>query len=519
MSLVIYPRRKRPVGGTLTLLHLSDDNLRLLFDMVELPLALKLTCRALRSLAPKETETKVAHVVKGIGLIVWAHQCGLFDHYSPSAVCKLAATVWPGGDEAIEYISSPKLYHHDLVGGKDTVDLCLAAARAGLVPMLEYLDYEHYYAETKSTWPMAAAAGAGHLECVKWMSMRHPDPTTPSLSSSHDALDAAATTGHLEVVQWLMHRTSYRGGSTCVLAARGGHVAVLEMLIGAGFPWSRDLYLQAMHVPKMGVPPLATIQYVLTNGLQWAREATWDEAVTNGQTEIVTWLAANDPDGVLFHGDSGDALLFAAARGCTSILRLAFEHGYALEPELVDRAAHWNRMETLEWLHTKGTIGTEGALINAAERGNIEILETLHAHGGYVLRSILYEHAAAYNQDASLEWLESINIPLPPGEEARQDMLDSSLEHANLQMAEWMLARGCGELKRQHLFEAADNYNIELCGWLFDKGCPYDLDALRRVCESDQLGRHDPIGAMVVKLCERDGQPTPFATSDANQCS
>jgi hypothetical protein len=518
MSRVIYPRRNRPAGGTLTLLHLSDDNLRLLFDLIDIPLALKLTCRALRSLAPKETETKVAHVVKGVRLIVWAHQCGLFEHFTASAVAKIAATVWPGGDETIEYIDSPGLFQHDLYSLACKGDLCAAAAGAGLIPMLEALDYEQHYEKTKNKDPLCMAAKAGHFECVKWMFALDKERTI--LNSSGDVLDAAAETGQLEIVRWLVDRITYRGGSACVNAARGGHVAVLDFLIKDGFPWSRDLYLQAMHVPGTGVPPLATIQYVITNGLQWAREATWDEAVTHGQTETVEWLADNDPDGVLFHGDSGDALLFAAARGCTAMLRLALKHGYALEPELVDRAAQWNRMETLKWLHTKGVIGTEGSLINAAERGNIEILETLHAHGGYVFRSTLYEHAATFNQDASLEWLESIDIPLPPGEEERQHMLDRSLEHANLQMAEWVLARGCGELKRQHMFEAADNYQIELFNWLVNRDCPYDLDALRRVCESDHLGRHDPIGAMVVKLCERDVKPTPFATSDPNkQCS
>ena len=517
MSLVIYPRRKRPVGGTLTLLHLSDDNLRLLFELVELPLALKLTCRALRSLAPKETETKVAHAVKGLRLIVWAHQCGLFEHFTASAVAKIAATVWPGGDETIEYIDSPGLFQHNLYSLERKGDLCADAAGAGLIPMLEALDYEQHYEKFKNTRPLCMAAKAGHFECVKWMFALDKERTI--LNSSGDVLDAAATTGQLEIVRWLVDRITYRGGSACVNAAKGGHVAVLDFLIKDGFPWSQDLYLQAMNVPGTGVPPLATIQYVLTNGLKWAREATWEEAVTHGQIETIEWLAANDPDGVLFHGDSGDALWFAAGRGCTAILRLALEHGYALEPELVDRAAQWDRMETLEWLHNQGVIGTEGALINATERGNIEMLRTLHAHGGYVFRSNLYEEAAASNQDASLEWLESINTPLPPEEEARQNMLDSSLEHANLQMAEWMLEHGCGELKRQHLFEAADNYNIELFGWLFDKGCPYDLDALRRVCVTDQLGSNDPIGAMVAKLCECNGQPTPFATSDAAQCS
>ena len=522
MSRVIYPLRKRPVGGALTLLHLSDDNLRLLFDLVDIPLALKLTCRALRSLAPKETETKVAHVVKGIGLTVWAHQCGLFEKLTPSQVCKHAAAVWPGGDEAIEYISSPKLYHHDLVGGKHTVDLCLVAARAGLIPMLEYLDYEQYYAETKSTWPLSAAAEGGHLECVKWMITRHPVPITPICS--HDALDAAAATGQLEVVEWLMRRTTgYRGGTTCVAAAKGGHIAVLELLIGAGFPWNVDLYRQVMlHVRHC--PPLALIQHVVTKGLAWDREATWDEVVSHGETESVKWLAANDPDGVHFRGDSDEALVFAAGRGSTDVLRLADEHHYALEPELVDSAAKGGHVKTIEWLHTKGVVGSidSSAQIYAVERGHVDVLECLHAHGGYEFRPSLYEHACASNQDGPLEWLESIGVNLPPGEDdERQYMLDCSLEHANLQTAEWLLARGCGELSRVHMFQAANNYNIELFGWLVDRGCPYDLEALNRVCQCDNLGEHDPIGAIVAKLRKSYGQPRPFATSDPNnnQCS
>ena len=48
MMRVVQPRRKRPTGGTLTLMHLSDDNLRLLFDLIDLPLALKLTCHSLQ---------------------------------------------------------------------------------------------------------------------------------------------------------------------------------------------------------------------------------------------------------------------------------------------------------------------------------------------------------------------------------------------------------------------------------------------------------------------------------------
>lgn len=516
MSLVIYPLRKRPVGGTLTLLHLSDDNLQSLFGLVDMPFALKLTCRGLRSLAPKRTKTKVVHALRGIGLTVWAHQCGLFEHVATGTVAGIAAMTWPGGDEALEYIRGGVQYQHELGCSKGTGELCVAAASAGLIPMLEYLDYEQYYSDTKSTRPLCAAAGAGHLECVKWMSAQDTERTIRA--SSGDALDGAATAGHLGVARWLVDHTAYRGGTSCVCAAKGGHVAVLDVLIKAGFPWSEDLYLQSMRT-ETNVPPLATIQYVMTTGLAWARDATWDEAVTNGQTETVVWLANNDPEGVHFHGDSGDALCYAAGRGCTAILRLASEHGIVLEPELCDRAAKWNRMETLVWLHSNGVVGSEGALMNAVEHSHIAILEHLRAHGGYTFSSVLHEIAVTGNKLSALEWLESIGVPPPLGTDARQNMLDCSLEHANQEMAEWLLERGCGELKRKHLFEAADNYQLELFDWLHKRDCPYDLQALVRVCECDALNSHDPIGATVAKLCKGAGHSPPFATSGTHLSS
>lgn len=519
MSLVVYPLRKRAVGGTLTLLHLSDDNLRLLFDLVDMPLALKLACRALRSLAPAKTKTKVAHVVRGIELIVWAHQCGLFEHVSTATVAEIATMTWPGGDEALEYMKTPSLYQHNLALTTDCEDLCVAAARAGLIPMLEYLDYEQHYSDTKTTRPLQQAAYFGHLECVKWMFARDNERTI--LASSGDVLDCAAEGGQLGVARWLVDHIAYRGGTACAFAARGGNVALLDMLIKAGFPWSRDLYLQAMRMfdPRTEGLSLETIQYVLTNGLEWDRNKTWEKAVSEAQTETVVWLVDNDPEGVHFQGDSQAALYYAAERGGTAILRLASEHGIELAYVACDRAARGNHMETLEWLHSKGVVGSDGAPRYAVGQGHIAILEHLRSHGGYAFHSELYEKAADSDQHAALEWLESIGAPLPLDWDTRQKMLNCSLENANQEMAEWMLERGCGELKRQHIFEAADNYQLELFDWLRERDCPYDLEALIRLCESDNLNSHDPIGATVAKLCVDAGQSPPFATSGTNLSS
>lgn len=525
MSLVVYPLRKRPVGGTITLMHLSDDNLRFLFDLVEIPLALKLTCRWLRSLAPAKTKTKVAHVVRGIGLTVWAHQCGLFEHVETNKVAELAAMNWPGGDEAIEYIHSPRLYHHDLTCSLFCADLCVFAARAGLIPMLKCLgstemlmtlDSKEHFSDAEHARTLCAAAGAGHLECVKWVLAQNKE--RPSLVPSYDALDAAATTGQLEVVRWLMGQFSVIDTPATVSAATNGHVQVLDLLIKAGSRWTDSSATQCFKTDTC-TPPLATIQYLITNGLAWAREATWDEAVSHGQVETVAWLASNDPEGTHFHGDSGDALWFAAARGCTAILRLASDHGVHLDPDLCDRVASYNRLETLEFLHSKGVVGSQDAVTNAiCGGGHIAILECLRAHGGYGFPSSLYMDAAADDRLAVLEWLESIHCPLPSTESNRQDMLFRSVENGNQQMAEWMLAHGCGTLRSHHAFLATCNQDVEMLNWLLKSRCPYDLHALRRACASDFDRVGASVGAIVAKLCQDAGLSPPFATFDPDLC-
>ena len=109
MMRVVQPRRKRPAGGTLTLLHLSDDNLRYLFELVDMPLALKLTCTALRDLHPQETKTYARDVVHDVGLMVWAHACGMFEQLCVDQVAAQARMVNNGLAAALAKSSLERL--------------------------------------------------------------------------------------------------------------------------------------------------------------------------------------------------------------------------------------------------------------------------------------------------------------------------------------------------------------------------------------------------------------------------
>jgi len=477
MMRVVQPRRKRPAGGTLTLLHLSDDNLRYLFELVDMPLALKLTCTALRDLHPQETTTYARDVVHDVGLMVWAHACGMFEHLSVDDVAAQAAMVWPGGDDALTYMSSPHLYHHDLSYELDTCVLCAFAARAGCTQMLEWLGYGE---EVKNLAALVMAVGHNQFACLKWMHERSGSNTEHFANPA--LLCEAVRKGHLEMGQWLVDRGSPTHDiAPLVEAARYGRVDCLQMLLRNDFKWSMTCYHRAMgpHNRKISLLPLATIQFVVTNGHEWDREVTWEEAVSGGHVDTVKWLVANDPDGLhLFN--TNNALWSAAEIGSIGILELASDNGIALEPELCDCAVHGNQLETLKWLHKKGVIGTKDAGYNAAERNDVEMLQYLHDHAGYYFHdNAMYWAAASKGSFEAAEWCLSMNVPLPTCADERQALFEEAFLHGrSLRMLDWLLAHKCGTLTEECVQSAVWHHRPKLLQWLMDNDCPVDFEAL-----------------------------------------
>jgi hypothetical protein len=130
----------------------------------------------------------------------------------------------------------------------------------------------------------------------------------------------AARGGHIEVIQYLREQGVGWGKWTCVNAASGGHVDTLIWLRASGCPWETDPGFE------------------LNGGV--AMSAGW--AAENGHTDVLTWLQAN--------GNGWDSWTPAyAAKG--------------------------GQLETLKWLLARGCPYDEWVCAYAAHNSNIEVLE------------------------------------------------------------------------------------------------------------------------------------------------
>tara|TARA_Y100000768_G_C23974987_1_gene682599 strand:+ start:439 stop:2079 length:1641 start_codon:yes stop_codon:yes gene_type:complete len=535
MSLVIQPRRRRPVDGAVTLLHLSDDDLRAIFGLVDMPFALKLTCTALRSAYPDKTETSVKHVVKSVGLMAWAHECGLLQWLVPDQVACQAAKTWPGGDEALTFLTMPRLYGHDIQHTLDVRQMCRVAASTGLIPMLEWLNYQSWAMggnPCDHAAALSAAARSGHLPCLKWMCTKNP--FWYKRDHPEQVLNAAANEGHVEVARWLMENGAQVGQEAVKLAAVGGHVPMLVDLLDKGAVWTQrtwhDMYkyLESRYNAYCQEKPipLPTLQFLVTTQRYWHRRQAWVNAVTNGHVEAVEWLLGQEPDVAPYWGRDDDAGLnldyspnaiheyeglgVAAYRGHTSMLACAHRNGVELTEELCIHAAAGGHLETIKWLHAHDAPTSRYAVHEAAGRGDLEMLTFMHAHG-YEFDHDVYVCAVESSKLDVLEWAHapSVSCPLPTAPRDKRVLMDAAVDAADTKVLQWLLDRNAGRLWRCHSYNAAGEGNLVLLEWLLRNGCPYDLDALERAAKASGYETEELICKLVKDL--RNGTLPPLA--------
>ena len=134
------------------LLWLDEDALREVFKHVELPMALKLACRATRAAAPDETTTDVADVLVAVPLVRWARALG----------CPLNAYA------------------------------CICAAQGGKLGVLKWLRANGCEKDGRTC---EGAAWGGHLDCLKW-AHEH------GCEWDCDTCSNAARGGHLDCLVW-----------------------------------------------------------------------------------------------------------------------------------------------------------------------------------------------------------------------------------------------------------------------------------------------------------------------------
>ena len=123
---------------------------------------------------------------------------------------------------------------------------CAAAAKGGYLDVLKLLRADgSRSAQLPAAWDWdtaSCAAGAGHLDLLKWSRENGCDWNASAYSS-------AAGGGHVEVLQYLHEIPAFDGGcnweeSTCNSAARGGHLAVIQWARANGCDWYQAICLR-----------------------------------------------------------------------------------------------------------------------------------------------------------------------------------------------------------------------------------------------------------------------------------
>jgi len=426
------------------LADLPGELLELLYPYLDIPFALRITCRVLRdafteelvalfgervrgrALGPRETpfktKTAIANVVTDVRLIAWACENGCC--WPHLLAISASAT---GHEESLNYLRE----FRDLQ--MDAAYPACAAANGHLATLSWLCSHGARHVWDKRTCDLAALNG--HFRCLEFAFNRN----CPFSSSG---LYGAARNGHYVCVEFMLMQNAmdFRWDRTrcaaCDYAASGGHIRVLQLLKEFRIPWSMstsDECAKGGHVDCLA--------YLAQQDCPIDYSTCFHSAAYAGQVEMLHWIMARwTPTHPYFH----EAVLEdVASKGAIPVLELAKECGADLSHFvcLVPNAAHAGRLQCAKWLVE------EGALLNpellpmmAAEGGHIEMLNWVAELPDMFWGNDTYEGAISEGHVHVLEW--AYNTKKLGGPWADDDLARRVARSGNLEMAKWVVDNG-----------------------------------------------------------------------------
>lgn len=262
------------------------------------------------------------------------------------------------------------------------------------------------------------AAKNGHLDVLKWLVSENFSNLKETNKQGDTALLLAASNGHLKTVEWIVvqdkthnghswglgavvsqhipavRESNKEGNTALILAARSGHLPVVQYLLQNGGASVKDLNKEN-HTALLAASAqghLQVVQWLMLDGGASAKDydKNWNTALllasAAGHLDVVKWLIKKSFSTVKeANADGSTSLILAATGGHLPVVQFLLEEGGASIKEAnkkgysaLLRAAEKGHLSTVQYLVKDG-----GASVKEAEsNGNTPLL--LAAHEGHV---------------------------------------------------------------------------------------------------------------------------------------
>ena len=437
-------------------LWLDNDALSILYTYVDLPFALRLTCRQLRDAHPGFTKSRYRDVVSSEPLVSWAIDNGAARH-AGGALAEAAAAA--GNLPVLQYVHiftnlvlKRNLTEAAAANGHLAVlrwlrerecpwdeEACNQAAERGHMHILNYaFDNNAPMPERDMGMLLRKAAKHGHMECVRWMhNVKH-------CALTHATYDGAASGGQLEMLKWMDARDPKLGTrESSIFAADAGSVECLR-------------YLQRRHGWAPIDCAIGAVENKRLNVLRWMTRFT-------AGRKAMRWATPEE----------GSLLGKAAFFGYVDIMELLVEHGAVLSEEVTIDAVEGASLEALKWLRARDCPWHSHAFVKAAGwPGSVAVMQWALDNGcPKGAGTDACREAAGQGAVENLQWLRANDFPWC------EQVLTEAAESEHLDVLEWARANGC-EWSASVTHAAARYNSPDALIWLLKAGCPYTIHEL-----------------------------------------
>jgi len=293
-----------------------------------------------------------------------------------------------------------------------------AAAEAGHVHVLEYLQEKGYLKKYENYTPLAAAIEHGQLEVVKWFQEREED-----------------------ILQWLTYQWDRAAGN--------GNIELMKLGVKAGVNLTWNMFNNAV---KKGNVPM--VEWLDRNNCPRAgSESYFRDAIKKGHIQLAHYFAKTVTD----IEEAKHSFNLAIAHGDIELLRCFIAWGVKPAESHLGVAAAAGRLDVFKFFHQECNVPLQGHAVIAIMKA-----KTYH--------DTIFMYLKRVNLKIASDWLWEILVDADSDENAIPTKFQLNL-----------ISQLGLKIVPSYAITAAENTRFDLLTWLYDRNCPIDYAALKKL--------------------------------------